>query len=75
MTKVVLPQYTIRVWRQEELGVKVDHIELAGAVDCLADGCPTAEEAAEAILALERVNAVEVLDNDGHGTVLYKDWP
>lgn len=30
---------------------------------------------AKAILALPRVNAVEVLDIAGFGDVLYKDWP
>lgn len=28
-----------------------------------------------AILELDRVNAVEILDKTGNGDVLYKDWP
>jgi len=41
----------------------------------LARPMDTSEDLLAKLLALERVNAVEILDSDGCGTVVYKDWP
>jgi hypothetical protein len=35
----------------------------------------TVPEIRRKLFELERVNAVEVVDEDGNGTVVYKDWP
>lgn len=76
MTRISLPRYTIRVWRQqpEEFqynpGLFTDLESVARANE---DDAPV--ELAKKIAALPNVNAVEVLDWDRGGVVVYNDWP
>lgn len=77
MTKITILPFVIRVWRQEkDLTVELDNDDI----------WLTAKEAVDAkyanqisiayqLLSLDRVNAVEVVDECGAGEVLYKDWP
>lgn len=75
MTKVSYNSWTIRVWREIELGKTENRTEIRNrAVD--ATLChKTEEEIAKYVLELDRVNAVEVLNFKGEGEVLYRDWP
>lgn len=75
--------WVARVWRQEDIGNP--HLYVPGRTTPDDDVLKTISrfvqmpvppvELAQAILALERVNAVEVIDMSGFGEVLYKDWP
>ena len=76
MTRISLPKYTIRVWRQEA----EDHEHTPGLysdIESVARANETDKpvELAKKIAALPRVNAVEVLDWDLGGCVVYSDWP
>jgi hypothetical protein len=79
MTKVqtIMPYFTVRVWREEPLDAVVDHAELGLQIQAIArEGVDVTDvELAKKILALPRMNAVEVLKHNGNGTVLYRDWP
>lgn len=76
MTRISLPKYTIRVWRQEDesyqhtpgLYSDIESVARANESD-------SAVELAKKIVALPRVNAVEVLGWDLGGCVVYRDWP
>jgi hypothetical protein len=76
MNKVSLPRYTVRVWRQEESdyehkpGLYSDIEQVARA-----NQWATISELAAKLAELPRVNAVEVLDWDLGGVVVYNDWP
>jgi hypothetical protein len=75
--------WIMRVWRAEKLDG--DFWREPGRVHMDGDVLNTVTrfvqmpvsqlELAKAILALDRVNAVEVTDVSGFGEVLYKDWP
>jgi hypothetical protein len=75
MTRHFSSPYTIRVWRQEELGGKVDNSDLREAITAAHKKVGGPFEIAKAVLAVPRVNAVEVLLPYGDGEVLYRDWP
>jgi len=78
MTKIVSPPWTIRVWRQEPLDYQqsVRNVDLRErAMNACVEVGGDAFFIAMEIMGLDRVNAVEVLDADGNGEVLYKDWP
>jgi hypothetical protein len=84
MTKLHVGRFLVRVWRAES-GLK-DSYEHANRdlyevakllnnkwVENLFVIQPT--EVANEYLKLDRINAVEVLDADGNGMVVYPDWP
>lgn len=76
MTKFRLPDRTIRIWRQEQDAHQyspVRPVVLQQAVCTSAD--TTIDDMALALVKLPGVNAVEVVDLDGNGVVLYADWP
>lgn len=79
MTRIEMrkPNVVIRVWRQEESFDTMNRHSTQGDVmnALSATELNGFNEIASAVLALERVNAVEVLDQYGDGVVLYKDWP
>ncbi len=87
MTKVIVPWagLVIRCWRQEDMiddkTNKKNQEELRLFVlnkdnsDLFSIGGNSCYPIAEAVLKLERMNAVEVLDGAGNGVVLYRDWP
>lgn len=76
MIRVSLPKYNIRVWRQqtEDYEHKTQGVT---DVECEAhknqDLHPKA--LALSLLLLPNVNAVEVLDWEKGGVVVYNDWP
>jgi hypothetical protein len=76
MIRVSLPKYTLRVWRQQT--EDYDH-KTQGITDVELEAHRNQELAPRAlaltILALPNVNAVEVLDWDKGGIVVYNDWP
>lgn len=77
--------WTMRVWREEKLSsytpgrfdpgrTRIDD-DIHGVIQRFVQMPVAPLEIAEAVLALDRVNAVEVIDMAGFGEVLYKDWP
>lgn len=75
MTKMTVWRYVIRIWRQE----RDDNLENEpGALETEVYKAVAAVEIrhklsiAKAILALPNINAVEVLDENGNGEVLYR---
>lgn len=70
--------FAVRVWRQEEMdanGILVkSNDDLYDLANELHD-CGSRVEIMRRFCALERVNAVEVLDSDKHGLVGYVNWP
>lgn len=76
MSRIVLPKYLIRVWRQENEGYEHTpglYTDLESVARANETDKPV--ELARKIIALPRVNAVEVLDWDLGGCVLYSEWP
>jgi hypothetical protein len=76
MIRVSLPKYTVRVWRQqteeyEHATQGISDVEAAAHKN--QDLHPKA--LALSILLLPNVNAVEVLDWERGGVVVYNDWP
>lgn len=85
MTKVIFPPYTIRCWRQEDRysdAVKAKTLEeiylalkkINGMRYKIFPGDGVAFVAKE-LIKMDRMNAVEVIEDDGNGVVLYKNWP
>lgn len=74
MTRFVGADYNIRVWRQEG-EVPIDREVFRRQAYKLLNESGGIAEWGQKILAMPHVNAVEVLDAEGNGTVDYKDWP
>jgi hypothetical protein len=87
---VIMPapgrQFIIRLWRQEEKYSDAIRQRTLLQAAALAEGftypingklteLPDKCEVAKVLLGMERMNAVEVLDESGEGVVVYKDWP
>lgn len=68
-------EFTIRVWRQENAQWEINHEELRFIVRTRIEKLPTKSLIAVSILAMDNVNAVEVIDRNGDGLVLYDGWP
>lgn len=76
MTRVVTSRFVIRVWRQEKLNARiVSRVCLLLDIRRIASGITDQVEIAKRILKLSNVNAVEVLDKQARGIILYADWP
>ena len=75
MTKITLPNgYTVRVWRNEsKLEQHYDNSDINSLA--LQNVDLTKSELTEALCKLPRVNAVEVLNSDGSGILIYPEWP
>lgn len=68
--------WTIRVWRE----ITETELVLSKQDDDVSEAIKTCEEQrfdqiAARILVLPKVNAVEVKDRAGNGTVIYSGWP
>jgi len=80
MTPLKIGDYSVRVWRGEPLPFfddarhHFDKSDIVRAINGL-DGSEDPFEIAKTLIDLPRVNAVEVLDPEKHGIVLYRDWP
>jgi len=75
MHKFVLGYFTVRVWREEE---SQESAYPRGALDpAMSSACDLEDRAAVSACfeKCERVTAVEVLDCDGCGGVVYIVWP
>lgn len=76
MTKISLPKYVVRVWRDQPQ----DYEHLPGLYTDLhsvaqANQDASASTLAKSLAALPHVSAVEVLDWDSGGVVVYNNWP
>lgn len=75
--------WVMRVWRESHIDTDLrfdpgrtrPEDDILKTIDRFVQMPVTPLELAKAILSLERVNAVEVIDMAGFGEVLYKDWP
>ena len=68
-------QVTVRMWVADE-GQDDDYFDdLRRQVVSMLQQGPGRPGLADEIIALDGMNAVEVLGTDGIGVVLYKDWP
>lgn len=86
MTRVELTDgRVVRVWRDETAlphETEADWIEiayrnrlnLAGPIADLLANVPS-NEVARRVATMKRVNAVEVLEKDGSGVLVYPEWP
>lgn len=76
MTKIGLHNCTVRVWRKE---IKVldsyDNSDVVAFAEGYSSTNYSTSDLAEAIARLPRVSAVEVLDIQGNGIVIYPEWP
>ena len=72
MIKVVYDKSTVRVWRDITINTHDNNDDVKKVIDSNRD--VTQETLADIIGKLNDVAAVEVLDNDGQGVVLYPDW-
>jgi hypothetical protein len=74
--------YNIRMWRQEKAYSDSSSVEVYDIARKLLENQKhwfkdktSKSEVAQALLQVDRMNAVEVLDEMGDGVVMYKDWP
>ena len=73
MTRHYVGAYTVRVWRDEKSLEPGNNDDIRAALD-YAPLNATAPDLVALVEALPRVVAVEVLDDDGNGILLYPDW-
>ena len=73
MTKLCWGSWTIRIWRQYDEGFTGSSKDIQAVLESMLPA-HTPEDLLAKLLVLERVNAVEILDVSGCGTVVYKDW-
>lgn len=77
MTRVVLPKYTVRVWRSQDAETYEHNAKGFSDVEVTAhqyqDESP--RSIALKIMSLPDIAAVEVLDWNKNGLVAYSDWP
>lgn len=73
MTRVQVGPYTVRVWRTEASLTSADNSDLREALR-YANPYGAPEEIVRIVEALPRIAAVEVLDHNGNGGILYPDW-
>lgn len=72
MTRVLVGQFTVRVWRSLPAFGKGPDSDVLDALTLLP--ARTAKEIADVLDAIEGVEAYEVLDAGGNGVVVYPDW-
>lgn len=76
MTKLSVEHWNVRIWREETGDDPVDHDALKKEAASLYAPTDTGVQFARKVLALDRINAVEVIHSFiGNGAVLYRDWP
>lgn len=79
MTRVPLAHWTVRVWTTEDHIVVGPDSDVVEAVLCAAIDAPLVDDqpafVARALDQMERVAAYEVVDLNGNGAVVYRDWP
>lgn len=84
MTKFRMFEYTIRCWREEPVYNGVTAYKTRVEIHTFLSNDNVRTELkqqkncfgiANALLEMERMNAVEVLLPEGDGCVVYKDWP
>lgn len=78
MTKLKVLGYTVRLWREEPDPSEVDNSDIIRLGKELDDGIyvqpPSAGWIAEMFSTVKRSAAVEVLNQDGNGVLIYPDW-
>lgn len=77
MTKLVLSRNVVRIWRTqpnaaEAYKVQLDLVGRRGEFDKMPLDPP---DLARWLLTLRDVSAVEIVDGEGQGCVIYADWP
>lgn len=72
MTRVVVGRYTVRVWRTESSFVLGPNYEVLQRLKGLVD--MDREMISSTLDALSDIAAYEILDEQGHGSIVYPDW-
>jgi hypothetical protein len=83
MTKLYLHDLTIRAWRQETEPESTETNYSKEVADLLVEKYESIPEEspvsfsdiAKIFLEIERMNAIEIVNSQGDGVVVYKDWP
>jgi hypothetical protein len=80
MTRFKIDDFTIRIWREEKSAKQSPASLLSAMSSVLSDIreeiLDDVGEIANAVGAVDKdITAVEVLDNEGDGVVLYFQWP
>jgi len=75
MTRIALEHITIRIWREEPLNAQPDNRDIMEKIKKIVSKPYNPLVLANQIIGFDRVNAVEVLDKNFQGEVLYRDWP
>lgn len=80
MTYLTVGRFTVRVWRDEAEDIESDRRFSNGdledrALELTDDNCDNPVIIAREFCKLQRVAAVEVLDVNRNGCVVYRNWP
>ena len=80
MMKFTIGAFTVRLWVQDDSGGAKHYARhfafILRAAKARARGTGSCRSAAQRIIArISAINAVEVVDKKGCGTVVYRDWP
>jgi hypothetical protein len=73
MTRLTIGPYSVRIWRTEASMDSADNADLRDALRTV-DPYLGPAHIAKVVESFERVAAIEVLDADGNGSILYPDW-
>lgn len=77
MTRVKSQGWTVRVWRDEpnlEAAIAPDNLDIERVVKGVSYRGFSVSNLIRELEALPCIAAIEVLDADGNGTLLYPDW-
>jgi hypothetical protein len=76
MTRIRGPKWTVRVWREEPRVTLGPDPEVVQVVETAMIQYADAKSiVAVAVRLLPRLNAIEILNNEGDGGLVYPDWP
>lgn len=75
VTKLRHPQGPLRVWRKQfTIEASYNNNDLCALFNALYIDDVSISEIARQLAAVDRVTAVEVLNNEGDGIVFYREW-
>lgn len=76
MTRIARHGYTFRIWRKEEsVEGQHDNSDLRWVFALKKITPKNVREFAVKLAQMPRVNAVEVVDGNGNGILIYPEWP
>lgn len=75
MTRIETSHFVARIWRNEESLERALRPDNSDLEEVARSACFNAESLLQALAAMPRVAAVEVLNEGRDGVVIYNDWP